>query len=225
MQCSATARIRAILVLILMCGAMQAHAQNQVINSNFNTSLANWQQFLSSAPDPTGVGTTTWVSTPDADGNPSSGSASASIDTSSALANEAAGIHQCVSFTGSTAVNSVNYGMSFQVPASTTADGGINATVEIRLFTDSACTNFIAGAGGSQGRTILAGFTPGAWFTAADANFTPPSPPVMAASAEIRGYLRATGDGAATNYSAFFDKIFLSLNGTTPVVLQSFSVD
>ena len=202
-------------------------AQNQVLNSNFNASLTNWSQFLASAPDPSGVGAAIWVSSPDADNNPASGSASLSMDTSSAGANEAAGIRQCVSFAGgSTAVNSVNYGMSFQVPPATTADGGVNATVEIRLFTDSGCSNFIAGAGGSQGRTVLNGLAASTWYTASDGNFIPPSAPVMAASAEIRGYLRKTqANTATTGYGAFFDKLFLSLNGTTPVRLQSFDVE
>jgi hypothetical protein len=49
----------------------------------------------------------------------------------------------------------------------------------------------------------------------------------LAASAEVRGYLRQTGDAASTqtDYKANFDKFFLVLNSITPVRLLNFGVE
>jgi hypothetical protein len=200
-----------------------AWAQNQVSNPNLDTQLAPWAQFLSSAPDPVGAGSLTWVSTPDVNNNPSSGSAADTIDTSAPETNAAAGMSQCVNFAATT-VSVVNYGMSFQVPSATTADGSINATVEVRLFSAANCSNFIAG--GSQGRTINPGLPADSiWYSASDPAFAV-MPPALAQSAQIRAYLRETdADATALNYTVYFDKVFLALNGTTPVRLKDFRVD
>jgi len=216
---NATLALTALLSLL----SLPAFAQNLVQNPNFNATLVPWTQFLSSAPDPAGAGTATWVPSPDADNNAGSGSAAVTIAAAPAATNAASGIDECVPF-ASTLVSTVNYGASVRLPAADPADGGANATIEIRLFSDSACTNFISGAGGSQGQDIVAGIPNNAtWYALGDPNFQPATP-VTAASVQVRAYLRKTG-ASANAYNANFDKVFVFLNGSTPVRLQDFGVE
>lgn len=211
------------LMALLSFLALPAFAQNLVQNPNFNTTLVPWTQFLSSAPDPAGAGSATWVPSPDADGNPGSGSAAINIAAAPAAQNAASGIDECVPF-ASTLVSSVNYGVSVRLPTTDPTDGGANATIEMRLFSDGACGNFISGAGGSQGQDIVSGIPNNAtWYTLSDPNFQP-AVPVTAASVQVRAYLRKTG-ASANAYDANFDKVFVFLNGSTPVRLQDFSVE
>ncbi len=200
-----------------------AHAQNIVPNPHLDTQLPPWTAYLSAAPDPAGAGSVAWVASPDSDNSPASGSASVVIDTSTPATNAASGMHQCIAFS-TTTVSFVNYGMSVQIPAATSADGSVNATIEVRLFSDASCTNFIAG--GTQGRTIVAGVpSDTTWYTVGDTNLVV-SPAQAAQSAEVRAYLRETSTApSAQSYSAFFDKFHLVLNSTTPVRLQEFGVE
>jgi hypothetical protein len=224
-----TGRVRVVPTLaftaFLFLLASPAFAQNLVQNPDFNTALPPWTQFLSSAPDPAGAGTATWVASPDLNSNPASGSAAITIAASPAAQNAASGIDECFAFAGGTMVSSVNYGASFLVPAANAADGGANATIEIRLFSDNACANFISGAGGSQGQDIVAGIPNSAtWRTISDGNFLPPNTPLAAGSAQVRAYLRKNGASANT-YSMNVDHVFVFLNGTTPVQLEQFYVE
>jgi len=228
MQYSTVTGVRAGMLWAVVCFASQAQAQNLVPNPNFDSVLTPWTQFLSSAPDPGGAGAApTRVGTPDVDASPSSGSALIDITTSinEPLTNAASGISQCFDFAAPTSVTFVNYGMSFLVPAATTADSALNATVEIRLFADGGCANFISG--GSQGRVVVPGLASDTtWYTVGDTGFSPPSAPVMAASAEIRAYLRQTGSApSVADYKVNVDKFRLVLNSTTPVRLQQFDVE
>ena len=211
--------------LILLHG-MPAFAQNIVVNPAFNApvTLAPWTQFLSANPDPSGTGAApNAASSPDVNNSAASGSALADIDTTTPAANAASGIAQCIDF-GTTTITFLNYGTNVFVPAATTTDGGINATVEVRLFTNAGCNGFVTG--GSQGRTFLAGLTKGAWYGIGDAGFVPPGGSVSAASAQIRAYLRQTASAPTqTDYQANFDSFHLVLNSSTPVRLQSFDVE
>jgi len=212
------------LAFCCLCSAATALAQNVAPNANFDTQLPPWAQFLSSAPDPTGAGAApTWVAV-DTGGSASSGSAQVDINTNTAAADAASGIAQCVDF-APMAISLVNYGMSFRVPAATTSDGAINATVEMQLFSGAGCTGFISG--GSQGRVLLAGLSSDTtWYSVGDNNFVPPGAPVTAASAQFRAYLRQVGVTPSTNdYKVNFDSAHLVLNNTTPVRLQAFEVD
>lgn len=218
-----------LLLLISALGASGAYAQNVVQNANFQSDLTAWTQYLSAAPDPVGAGAApSWVAAPDINGG-GSGSALLDITTSPTqndATNAASGISQCIDFHNSpVAVHFVDYGMSFLVPATTADDGSINATVEIRLFADADCANFITG--GSQGRTIITGLaSDSTWYLASDDNFLPPTDGVMVASAEIRGMLRETGAALAQlDYQLNVDKFFLRFNTTTPVRLMDFRVD
>ncbi|MEO5625701.1 MAG: hypothetical protein ABIQ70_06825 [Dokdonella sp.] len=209
----------------LMIFAVAAQAQNTVQNPNFATTLPPWALFLSAAPDPVGSGSAVWTATQDASGVlGTSGAAQVDLGASPSTALAAAGISQCVVFAAPTMVLQANYGARFKIPASDAADGSVGAAVEIRFFTDAACTQFIAGAGGMQGRAIVSGVPDdGFWYSAGDPAFTPPAN-TLAASAEVHATLRKLGS-SATPYTAYFDDIFLSLNGTVPVSLQSFGID
>ena len=224
-----SAALRTLIALAALLGAGQVRAQNVIQNPNFDTDLTPWLAYLSATPDPTGAGAApVWVASPDVNGG-LSGSALIDISTSPTMpdaTNAASGISQCIDFhTTPVAVDFVDYGMSFLIPTTTTTDGGVNATVEVRLFADADCANFITG--GSQGRTFLPGLASDTtWYTAIDDNFVPPTVGVMVASAEIRGYLRETGATLAqADYKANVDRFFLRFNTTTPVRLQDFSVE
>jgi hypothetical protein len=220
-------RVSALVTVILACAGFlampSAQAQNLVPNPNFDTVLAPWTQFLSSAPDPAGVGALpVRVASPDLAGNLGSGSALVDINTTTPATNAASGIAQCFNF-AATPVNFVNYGGSFLVPATTTTDGSIDATIEVRLFAGANCTTFISA--GSQGRTFLPGLATATWYTASDNNFILPGTlPVTVASAQMRGYLRQTAS-PQSDYKANFDKFFLVLNSATPVRLLNFGVE
>src|ERR1041385_4656220 len=113
--------------LFLLIGvAGTAPAQNIVPNPNFDTQLSPWAQFLSSAPDPSGAGAAPiWIAV-DISNSPSSGAGQVNIDASTPAGDAASGIAQCVDLPGApTSINIVNYGMSFRVPAATTADAAI----------------------------------------------------------------------------------------------------
>ena len=217
--------IQALVVLLLVGFAGHATAQNIVVNPAFNApvTLVPWTTFLSASPDPTGTGAApNAAASPDVNSSATSGSALIDINATTPAVNAASGITQCIDF-GTTTITLLNYGTNLFVPAATTTDGGINATVEVRLFTNAGCNGFITG--GSQGRTFLAGLTTNTWYAIGDSNFVPPGGSVSAASAEIRAYLRQTAGPTQTDYQANFDSFHLVLNSTTPVRLQQFDVE
>jgi len=219
-------RGRISLTFLMMWTAGSVFAQNIVSNPNFDTQLAPWAQFLSSAPDPAGAGAAPTRIAVDINNSPSSGAGQVNINTTTPAGDAASGIAQCVDFGALTAISFMNYGMSFRIPAATTADAAINATVEVRLFTSAGCSGFLTG--GSQGRDLLAGMPSDiTWYTVGDTSFVPPGAPVMAASAEFRAYLREiNGVGpTTTSYTVDYDAAHLVLNSLTPVRLQQFDVE
>ena len=211
----------------LLCLAASSPAQNVAPNQNFDTGLAPWGQFLSAAPDPSGSGAApSWLSSIDYSNSASSGAAQIDIDTTTPAADAASGIVQCVNFASPTTINILNYGINVRVPTTTSTDGGINATVEVQLFSGADCTGFIGG--GSQGRDLLIGTASNTtWYAIGDTGFVPPGAPVVAASAQFQAYLReVNGVGpSTTDYKVDFDGARLVLNNTTPVRLQAFEVD
>lgn len=214
------------LVFVAALGvAMKTSAQNQVVNPNFNLDIPPWAVFLSTAPDPAGSGSAAWTTSEDVSGAiGSSGAAQVMLDANPSTPQAAAGIRQCFAFAPATTINQANYGARFKIPAASVADATVNAAVEIRFFSDAACADFIAGAGGLQGRTISVGVPDDAfWYGTGDPNFIPPLGTV-AQSAEVRATVRKLGR-SVNAYTVYFDDIFLSVNGTVPVVLQSFSVE
>ncbi|MBO9662746.1 hypothetical protein [Dokdonella sp.] len=210
----------------LLFVAAPAFAQTIVPNANLDTQFAPWQPFVSTAPDPVGNGDApVWVAAPDWNGSPTSGSARIDLHASGAAANAASGMAQCVDFSSATLIHFVNYGMSFEVPATTADDGSLSATIELRLFTDPGCSGFISG--GTQGQTIAPGTAADAvWYGLGDNSFVPAGAPVTAASAEVRGYLRRTGTAPSqSDYPIHLDHFVLVLNDTTPVELMQFYVE
>jgi|SRR5690242_16206086 len=224
MRCSAALGLSA-LALVSFFLVSNVAAQNVAPNQNFDTQLAPWTLFQSSPPDPSGSGASAWLGTVDINNNPGSGSGRVTIDTSQPAANAASGIAQCVDF-ASTQINLVNYGVFVRVPAATTTDAAINATVEMRLFSGPGCSGFVGG--GTQGRTLISGTGSDTfWYALGDPNFVPPGAPVAAQSAQIRAYLRQVNGGSpsTTSYVVEFDSAHLVLNATTPVRLQQFDVE
>ena len=222
----AATNLRVVVALFFIAVTAPAIAQNIVVNPAFDApvTLVPWTQFLSTSPDPTGAGAApNGATSPDVNNSATSGSALVDIDTTTLAANAGSGITQCIDF-GATTINLLNYGTNVFVPAATTTDGGINATVEVRLFTNAGCNGFITG--GTQGRTFIVGLTKSSWYGIGDNGFVPPGGAVSAASAEIRAYLRQTIAGPTTSdYKANFDSFHLILNSSTPVRLQQFDVE
>ncbi len=220
------ALLRGAILVLLIALVPLAKAQTIVPNAHLTNELTPWEVFVSSAPDPVGGGAApTWVAGPDIFDSPDSGSALVRIATNAPAANAASGIGQCVEFTSPTAIDFLNYGMAFRVPAATTLEGSLSATVEIRLFSGGDCSGFISG--GTQAQTLAPGAVlPDTWYRIGDTSFVPSGAPVMAASAEIRGYLRQTGVfPSQSDYAINLDHFVLVLNSTTPVGLIHFDVE
>lgn len=213
-------------VSIALAFASPVGAQTLVPNPHLDTQLAPWTVFTSSAPDPVGGGAApVWQSPPDVDGSVASGSALVRLTPVESAANTASGIAQCFDFAAPASVSFLNYGMAFQVPATTARDGAVSATVEMRLYSDAGCTGFLTG--GTQGQTLAAASVPATtWYRIADNHFVPPNAPVTAASVQVRGYLRQTGSPPTQNdYAINLDHFVLVLNSTTPVELLHFDID
>jgi len=216
--------VRGAFIALLVLQSAPTLAQNLLTNPNFDIvpQLGSWSTYLSSAPDPTGTGAAPAWNTADYTNSVASGSAL--TDTTVPGANSASGIAQCAPFS-STSVSTVNYGIGVRVPAATTTDGAVNATVEMRLFSNNDCTGFLAG--GTQGRTLILGLASDTnWYLIGDAAFMPASP-VLAQSAQLRAYLRQVNGTAptTTDYKVTFDAAHLLLNTSTPVRLQQFDVE
>ena len=110
-----------------------------------------------SAPDPVATGSATWTDTKNLD-NVLNGSGSSDTTLAAVAAqpaNAAFGIRQCVTLPDApVTVTEANYEASFLAPATgNPADGLGNATVGVRFYSDTNCTAFIAGAGGSREST------------------------------------------------------------------------
>ncbi|HVJ62021.1 MAG TPA: hypothetical protein VM555_04840 [Tahibacter sp.] len=218
----------ALAAVVAVALAPTARAANTVLNPNFNADVSFWNTFLSgiSDTDPLAFGSAMHTNAQDVDGiAPASGAVAVTLDGTGGQPKAAAGARQCVDL-GQPAptVTEANYGARFKIPGANASDASVNVSVEIRFYSDAGCTTFIPGAGGVQGRNIGIGVPDDAfWYAAADGHFIPP-PGTVARSAEVRaGLRRVTGSAAA--YTGFFDNVYLSLNGTTPVSLQQFQVD
>jgi hypothetical protein len=214
--------------LAALFAASCAHSANLLQNQNFDTPLAPfWSLQLSGAPDPAGAGTVLRNGAQDVANNPASGSAEVDMAAAQTSHNDAVSVVQCAAVPGGPIpVTQANYGARIKIPTTgNPSDGSVNAQVEIRFYSDAACATFIPGAGGSQGRNLLAGVGDDAfWYTAGDASFVPPNGTV-AGSVQVSATLRRVTD-AATPSLAYFDGLFVSLNGLpTPVILQSFEVE
>lgn len=216
--------VRALAVMAAILAVPALQAQTLVPNPQLDMQLDPFQAFVSTAPDPVGSGTApVWQSQPDVDGNPASGSALVHLSPSAPYAKS--GISQCFDFAEPTSVEFVNYGVAFRAGDAAMLDGAVAATAEIRLYSGSGCSGFVSG--GAQGQTLIAAQVPAAtWYRIADTGFVPEGAPVVAASAEVRGYLRQTGaTPTRPDYAVAFDHFVLVVNSTTPVELIHFEVE
>lgn len=224
-------RIRPTLVTLTLCvaAAMPALAQNQLQNSTFESVLPPWAGAASAAPDPVATGAAVWTNTHNLDNLPGgSGSSDTLIDAVAAQpANASFGIRQCAALPGAPlTVTEANYNASFLAPATgNPSDGMANASIEVRFFSDASCATFISGAGGSQGIDLTpAVLSDTQWYTIGDPQFLPPGGSIQASSVEVRAFVRTVGT-TSNAYRVYFDWIVVSLNGTTPVELQRFSIE
>lgn len=225
------ASLRSMAMLLLVSAAPWAQAQTIVPNPYLNTQLTPWTAFVSAAPDPAGSGSApSWVATPDFQNSAASGSAQVNFNAAPTLTeavlavNSTSGIAQCVDFAAPTSVTFYNYSMAFRAPPALVTDGSLAATVEVRLFSGAGCSGFLSG--GSQGQVLSAAqVTNSTWYTLGDTSFVPMDSPVMAASAQVRAYLRQAGATTQTSYPINFDQFVLVLNSTTPVSLMHFDVN
>ena len=216
-----------------------ASAQTLVPNAHLDTGLAPWTRFVSSSPDPAGAGEEpAWQSPPDANSLETSGSARVRLTPSSR--NAKSGIAQCFDFAAPTSVDFLNYGMAFYVPTAAALDGAMRATVEVRLYSSAGCEGFLSGGMQAQALTAQPPAATGSlstaptaaanvpvatWYRIGQANFKPNDAPVMAASAEVRGYLaQGFGQPTQSDYALNVDHFVLVLNSTTPVTLIHYDI-
>jgi len=212
----------------LVATAASSRAQNVVTNPNFDSALAPWAGFGSTAPDPTGSGAASWTSAHNLDNLPGSGSSDTTLTgLAGQPANASFGIRQCIALPGGPlSVTEARYEASFLARAADNPTDGLgNATVQVRFFSDASCTNFIPGAGGSQGVNLTNGLIldDTQWWTIGDPQFLPPGGAITASSAEVSAFIR-TVNTTSNGYHVFFDRFILSLNGTAPVELLGFEV-
>lgn len=210
------------LVLFVLCGV--AAAQNLVQNPQLTGSGASWAQDLASTP--AGTGSAAYTASPDVDGNAASGSMQVNLTTagpaSTAKAEVAA--RQCVAIPlGQQPVSEARYTSRLRIPSG--ADAALNASMQIRFFSDAGCATPIDDAGAAQGRAIDTGTADAVfWYVLLDPQFVPAGAPIAAQSFEVRVAVTKLAD-TATPVTVQFDNIAVSLNGTTPVTLQRFEVE
>jgi len=193
-------------------------AQNAVQNSTFEATLVPWEGIASAAPDPVATGTAVWTNARNLDNMPTgSGASDTTLAADVQGANAWFGIRQCVVLPSApVAITEASYEGGFLAPATgNPSDGLANVTVEIRFFSDTTCTTFVSGAGGSQGADLTpALLSDTQWYTIGDPQFLPPGASITASSAEVKAYVRTVGT-TSNAYRLYFDQIILSVN--TPV--------
>lgn len=208
--------------LFALCGV--AAAQNLVLNPQLTGSGASWTQDLASTP--AGTGSSGYVASPDVDGNAASGSLQVNVTTAGPAATAKAEVaaRQCVAIpVGQQPVSEARYTARLRVPSG--LDAALNASIQVRFFSDAACATAIDDAGASQGRAIDTGTADAVfWYAVGDPQFVPAGAPIAAQSLEVRVAVTKLAD-TATPLTVQFDNIAVSLNGTTPVTLQQFEVE
>jgi len=218
-----------IFVMVWLPAVAPVSAQNIVTNSNLIASLEPWTQEASTTPDPSATGSASWTNVFN-DDNTADGTGSAWIQLTGVPgqpANASIGIRQCVPLPlAPVDVASASYGAHFLAPATgNPIDGLANATVEVRFYSDADCSTFIPGTGGSQGyRLTSAALSDTVWYEIGDWNLAMPGTPVVASSAEVRVFVRTLAS-TDNGYQVYFDRIWMSLNGTVPVELSKFEIE
>ena len=217
------------LVTVCLLAGTPVSAQNIVTNSNLAENLLPWTQDASAAPDPPATGTASWTGAIN-DDNTVDATGSGWIQLTGnpgQPANASMGIRQCVTFPmPPVAVSSASYGAHFLAPATgNPIDGLAGASVEVRFYSDADCLTFIPGTGGSQGFRMTSGaLSDTVWYEIGDSELAMPAAQILAASAEVRVFVR-TQASTDNGYQIYFDRIWMSLNGTVPVELLKFEIE
>lgn len=214
------------LIAVCVLAAAPLPAQDIVTNSNLAGGLAPWVPHASAAPDPPATGSVTWTNTHN-DDNVADGTGSAwvQLDGQTAQpANASVGIRQCVVLPAEpTYLTSASYSAHFLAPATgNPTDGLADVAVEVRFHSDSSCSAFIPGAGGSQGyRLTAAALSDTVWHEIGDPGLTMPNSSVAASSVEVRAFVRIAGP-TDNPYQVYFDRIRLSLNLAPLIFVDDF---
>ncbi|MFK8012201.1 MAG: hypothetical protein AB8B80_09190 [Marinicellaceae bacterium] len=214
------------ILLIFIVIPSTVMSQNITINPNINSELQPWVAFLSVAPDPNGTGSVNWTGSQNNE-NVMNGSGSAQVQLEPPIfVNASSGFRQCIELPNApVSVMVAKYGTHVLIPQTGNPMSGVaNASIEVRFFSDANCSSFIPGAGGNQGRIFDGILSDTDWYIIEDNSLSMPNDSIVASSAEVRGFLRAT-EASSEEYVAYFDHVFLALNGNLPVELIQFSVD
>ena len=207
-----------VLLVLSLLGARAGWAQNLLLNSGFDTSLANW-----STVGAVGNGNQIHDPAEDVGGNAASGAVELSL-TVAAPVGAQSGIAQCVAVTGG---QTYNYGTRIKFPTGQ-ASGAVQTFIEIEFFSTAGCgTSQNIGEG--EGTLLGTGNYPlsdTAWY-GIPGTVPASGPGVVVAPAGAQSALvllvveRASGAQAA---QALFDNTFFGV-GLIPVELQEFVVE
>ncbi|KAA0256359.1 hypothetical protein FBQ97_08665 [Acidobacteria bacterium ACD] len=213
-------------VFLLALAAGPAPAQNLVQNPNFTGSLAPWTAWPG---DLTlgGTGATSWSGSQDAGSNPASGSAQVDFAGAPTTPNVTWGVRQCVDLSSvAPPVTQARFGGRFKAPTGQSPADDVSVQVEVFFYSAAGCNanDFLTGA--QVGKLLNAGDLSDSLWPALDLaspdldlSATP-----GAASAEIRASVQRIGTNS-TVLTAFFDDLYLALNGTVPVELTGFTAE
>lgn len=207
-----------VLLVFSLLGAREGKAQNLLLNSGFDSSLASW-----STVGAVGNGNQIHDPAEDVGGDPTSGAVELSV-TNVAPVGAQSGIVQCVAVT---AGQTYNYGTRIKFPTGQ-ASGEVQTFIEVEFFSTLGCgssQNLGEGEGTLLG-TVNYPLSDTAWYGIPGT--VPASGPgivVAPAGAQSAGVLlvieRANGAQAA---QALFDNAFFGV-GLIPVELQGFMIE
>lgn len=219
-------RLRRLSVCFLVLAAVPAGAQNLVQNPNFNGSLAPWAAWPGDLTTG-GTGTTTWNAAQDAGGSPASGSAQVDFAGTPTTPNVTWGVRQCIDLSAVTPpIAQARFGARFKVPTGQFPTDDVSVQVEVFFYSSAGCNaaDFLTGA--QVGKVLNEGDLDDTLWPAMD--LTTPDLDLTATpgalSAEIRASAQRLGTNATT-LTAYFDNLYVALNGSVPVELTGFTAE
>jgi hypothetical protein len=204
-------RIASACRLFLLAGALAtptvAHAQNQVQNPNFSLGTAgNWTNWTVSFD--AGCGGACTAANDNLNGFPSPGTPAARLTSTSPGNTGTTLISDCTAFTGST----LDIGTFEHV---NTLSGTCFRNYFFNFWSDAACTSLL-----SFSAVASLGSVGGGWEQFGADNFAPGA---AGGFFNITVQVRCNAGGGTGDVS--FDHFYIGPDGTTPVELESFTVD
>lgn len=169
----------------LLLAATPASAQNLLTNPHFDTDLTGW------------TGLATFDGTRDANGSPSSGSASVAVTTPTFLVL----LRQCIPAAQNTSYDFGGQAFIQQAPA-----GGA-VGVSLAFTSDSTCTSSLGSAGTGSPVSAV-----GAWGSSTGTAVSPPG---------TAGALLLVGFSGTGNFVVNFDETFVQLTSAVPAMPPS----